>query len=176
MKKLFLISILSIFSLVAFAQSTVNTELVLEESIFEGTEYLWIKEPLNLSNGDSEGIFLFPHFMKFGGVWVCVGLGAKNYPDEQSPCFGDDVVTVAFEDGTRMEITTWRSFECNMEYDFDLDIDMREKLSKPIKGIKYVNGRTLYTFKKMMTTTDEKNYFINVFNNLDSINIIRLTK
>ena len=176
MKKIILTLSLSVLSLITFAQSSITTELVSEERIFEGSEYLWMKEPLNLSNGDNEGIILFPHFKKLSGVWVCVALGVKNYPDEENLCFGYDVITIIFEDETREEFSSWRSFYCSMEYDFDLEVDMRKKLSKPIKGIQFVNGRSLYTFQKLFTSSDEKNYFINVFKNLDKLNVNNLTK
>jgi hypothetical protein len=85
-------------------------------------------------------------------------------------CFENDKIFILFEDGTKMEMTSWRDFNCKGDIGFDLHATMREKLSKPIKGIKFQNGRDYSSFEKMITDLNDKNYFVNVFSALDEYN------
>lgn len=170
MKKLLLIIILLVLPLISFAQFKPHTQIFYEKDVFEDKEYLSVKNTLDLSDKENKGISIFPYFEKISGVWTCVALGVNNFPDSENICYGDDELLIVFEDGTKVNINSWRSFSCHMNYNFDYKLDLRKQLSKPIEGIRFFEGGGRYSFKKLITDSDEKNYFINAFKTLDDLN------
>jgi hypothetical protein len=67
-------------------------------------------------------------------------------------------------------MVSWRDFNCKGGLGFDLYGKFREDLSKSIKAIKFVNGRGYESYEKVLTKSEDKNYFINVFKALDEYN------
>jgi hypothetical protein len=67
-------------------------------------------------------------------------------------------------------MTSWRDFNCKGNISFDLYGKYKDDLSKPMKGIKFQNGRDFTSFDKIFTSENDKNYFINAFKALDDYN------
>lgn len=175
MKKLILIAFALIVSFTTTAQVTkvsnptsVNPiEFIYEKDEFTDKEYLFVKKNLVVSNDGKKGILLYPSFKKINGTWTYNGLSGVSTVGN---CFENDQIFILFEDGTKMDMTSWRDFNCKGDIGFDLYAKMRDNLSKPIKGIKFQNGRDYSSFEKMLTEPNDKNYFVNVFNALDEYN------
>ena len=175
MKKLILIALALIVSFTTIAQVTkvssptsVNpTEFIYEKDEFTDKETLTVKKGLVISNDGKKGLVLYPVFKKVDGIWTYNGFaGGSNV----GTCFENDKIYILFEDGTKMDLTSWRKFNCKGDIGFDLYGTMREKLSQPIKGIKFQNGQDYSSFEKMLVEQNDKNYFVNVFNALDEYN------
>ena len=181
MKKIILFAVALIVSFTTTAQVTkvsnptsVNPiEFIYEKDEFTDKEYLFVKKNLLVTNDGKKGFSLYPSFEKKDGIWVYDGIYGVSTVGN---CFENDKIFILFEDGTKIEMTSWRDFNCDGDLGFDISASMREKLSKPIKGIKFQNGRDYSSFEKMFTLANDKNYFVNVFSALDDYNKTKSSK
>lgn len=142
-------------------------KLTYEKDQFTEKEYLFTESDLLVTNDGKKGFKLYPSFRKKDGVWKYSSLAGVSTIGN---CFENDKLYIIFEDGSKLDMVSWRDFNCKGDIGFDLYGAKREELSKPIKGIKFVNGRTYDSFEKMITDPNDKNYFINVFKALDEFN------
>ena len=149
--------------------STNPVELTYFVDEFTGKEYLATRGGTDLlvSDDGKRGFLLYTDFRKENGKWVYNGLSVKS---TVGSCFENDEVYIIFEDGSKFDMTSWGDFKCEGMLYFDLNGKFRDKLSKPMKGIKFVNGRDFSSFEKMFTDINDKNYFINAFKALDAYN------
>jgi len=147
--------------------STNPVELTYTKDEFTGKEYLLSQTSLMMSDDGKTGFKITPSFKKENGKWKYDGLIVISTIGR---CFENDKVYIIFEDGSKFDMTSWRDFNCEGLQFFDLYGKFRDKLSKPMKGIKFVNGRDSSSFDKMFTDINDKNYFINAFKALDAYN------
>ncbi len=147
--------------------STNPVKLTYEKDEFTGEEYLLALTGLLVSDDGKKGFVLRPSFGKENGKWKYRWIfGVSTIGN----CFENDKVYIIFEDGSKFDMTSWRDFNCEGDLTFDLFGKFRDDLSKPMKGIKFVNGRDYSSFHKMFTNINDKNYFINAFKALDAYN------
>lgn len=177
MKKVILIAVMAIATLSSFAQVTqvVNkttvsanpVKLVYEKDAFSDKEYLYTESDFLVTNDGKKGFRIYPSFKKVDGVWTYSYIAGKATVGN---CFENDKIYIIFEDGSKFDMTSWRDFNCKGEIGFDLYGKYREDLSKPIKAVKFVNGRSYDSMEKVLTNPNDKNYFINAFKALDEYN------
>jgi hypothetical protein len=164
---------ITMFSVGAIAQITNSTpstnpvELIYEKDEFTDKEYLWTKNDLLITQDGKKGFKLYPRFSKENGKWSYTGVSGVSTVGN---CFENDKVYIIFEDGSKFDMTSWRKFNCDGDISFDLYGKFKDQLTKPIKGIKFQNGRTFESFEKIFTNPNDKNYFINAFKALDEYN------
>ena len=142
-------------------------KLTYEKDEFTGKEYLFIDNDLLVTEDGKKGFKIYPSFKKNNGVWEYSYIGGKSTIGN---CFENDKIYIIFQDDTKFEMTSWRDFNCKGDIGFDLYGKYKEDLSKPIKAIKFVNGRTYDSYSKVLTNPNDKNYFINAFKALDEYN------
>ena len=142
-------------------------KLIYEKDEFTGKEYLMTESDLLVTNDGKKGFKLYPRFKKEDNKWVYTGLSGASTVGN---CFENDKIYIIFEDGTKFDMTSWRDFNCKGDLGFDLYGKFKEDLSKPMKGIKFQNGRDYSSFEKIFTNSNDKNYFINAFKALDEYN------
>jgi hypothetical protein len=176
MKKVFLASLFALVTIASFSQAiqvvnkktTTNpVKLTYEKDEFTGKEYLMTDNDLLVTNDGKKGFKLYPRFKKEGGKWIYNGISGTSTIGN---CFENDKVYIIFEDGSKFDMTSWRDFNCKGDISFDLYSKYKEELSKPMKGIKFQNGRDYTSFDKIFTDINDKNYFINTFKALDEYN------
>lgn len=142
-------------------------KLVYEKDEFTGKEYLFIENDLLVTDDGKKGFKIYPSFKKTNGKWEYSYIGGKSTIGN---CYENDKIYIIFEDDSKFDMTSWRDFNCKGDIGFDLYGKFRNDLSKPIKAIKFVNGRTYDSYSKVLTNTNDKNYFINAFKALDEYN------
>lgn len=176
MKKLLVVAIALIATTVSYSQvkqvvnKTINTnpvKLTYEKDEFTGKEYLMTEEDFLITDDGKNGFRIYPSFRKKNGVWEYSHISGKSTIGN---CFENDKIYFIFEDDSKFEMISWRDFNCQGDIGFDLNGKFRENLSKPIKAVKFVNGRTYDSFTKVITNVNDKNYFINAFKAFDEYN------
>lgn len=82
-------------------------------------------------------------------------------------CVENAEVIFLFEDGTKTSVTSWNKFNCEGKSYFNSRLGLFDFLCKPIKAIRFTNGRTYdsYTHKPVGT---QKNFFISVKTAIDN--------
>ena len=176
MKKVSMVLLFALVTIVSFGQvkqvvnkttSTNPVKLTYEKDEFTGKEYLMTETDLLVSDDGKKGFKIYPRFKKENGKWNYTGIGGVSTIGN---CFENDKIYIIFEDGSKFDMTSWRDFNCKGDLGFDLYGKFREDLSKPMKGIKFQNGRDYSSFDKIFTNTNDKNYFINAFKALEEFN------
>jgi hypothetical protein len=167
MKKVLLVLTLVLGTLVSKAQSSNPIKLMYEKDQFTDKEYLMTESDLLVTNDGKKGFKIYPRFKKENGKWDYSFIGGVSTIGN---CFENDKIYIIFEDGSKFDMISWRDFNCKGEIGFDLNGKFREDLSKPMKGIKFQNGRDYSSFEKIFTNPNDKNYFINIFKALDEYN------
>lgn len=142
-------------------------KLVYEKDAFTGKEYLMTESDLLVTDDGKKGFKIYPCFTKKNGKWEYSYISGVSTVGN---CYENDKIYFIFEDDSKFDMTSWRDFNCKGDIGFDLYGKFQDNLSKPIKAIKYVNGRTYDSFSKNLTNPNDKNYFINVFKALDEYN------
>lgn len=172
MKKTMMVAIALIAGLVSYSQvkQVVNkttvpvtsnpVKLTYEKDEFTGKEYLMTETDLLVTEDGKKGFKIYPRFKKQDNQWIYTGLGGVSTIGN---CFENDKIYIIFEDGSKFDMTSWRDFNCKGDLGFDLYGKFKEDLSKPMKGIKFQNGRDYSSFEKIFTNVNDKNYFINAF-------------
>lgn len=176
MKQILVVAIALIATINSFgqAQQVVNktsgnpVKLVYEKDEFSDKEYLMTDKDLLVSDDGKKGFILYPRFKKEKGEWVYSTIGGTAA--QIGSCYENDKVEIIFEDGSKFQMVSWRDFNCKGDIGFDLYGKFREQLSKPMKAIRFTNGRTYDSFTKNLTSDFDKNYFINAFKALDEYN------
>ena len=164
---------ITMFSVGATAQITNSTsstnpvELIYEKDEFTDKEYLWTKNALLVTQDGKKGFKFYLYFEKENDKWNYAGVDGISTVGN---CFENDKIYILFQDGSKLEMTSWRKFNCDGNIGFDLYGKFKDQLTKPIKGIKFQNGRTFESFEKIFTNSNDKNYFINAFKALDEYN------
>jgi hypothetical protein len=153
-------------SFVSYGQNPIK--LTYSKDAFTDKESLRSEQKFMVSDdGGKNGFILYPAFEKDGGKWKYGYIGGVSTIGN---CFENDKVYFIFDDGTKFEMISWRDFNCKGGLGFDLNGDYRNDLSKSIKAVKFVNGRSYDSYEKILTKSEDKNYFINVFKALDEYN------
>lgn len=143
-------------------------KLEYEKDEFTGKEYLFVSSNLLVSDDGKKGFFLRPSMKKENGKWIYSYIAGKQVGI--GSCNEEDKLYFIFDDDTKFQMEGWRDFNCDGNIGFDLYGKFLDNLQKPIKAIKYVNGRTFDSYQKVLTKPEEKNYFINFYNALKQYN------
>jgi hypothetical protein len=142
-------------------------KLAYEKDEFTGKEYLFTETYLLVTNDGKKGFKIYTTFKKDGENWIYNGISGMS---TIGSCFENDKIYIIFDDGSKFDMTSWRDFNCKGNISFDLYGKYKDDLSKPMKGIKFQNGRDFTSFDKIFTSENDKNYFINAFKALDDYN------
>jgi len=162
-----MVLMISLTSLVGICQETNPVKLIYEKDAFTGNEYLFTESDLLITNDGKSGFKIYPYFTKKDGKWEYSFISGKSTIGN---CFENDKIYFIFDDDSKFEMTSWKDFNCKGDIAFDLRGKFKQELSKPIKAIKFVNGRTYDSFTKTLNDVNDKNYFINCFKSLDEYN------
>jgi len=179
MKKILVVAIALIATVSSFAQTsqvsyktTSNPnpfKLEYEKDEFTGKEYLLVLSQLLVSEDGKKGFYINPLVKKnTDGTWGYYTIAGKQVG--VGNCNENDKLYIIFEDDTKLQMDGWRDFNCEGKLGFDLAGKQLEQLQKPIKAIKYQNGRTYDSYQKTLTNPNDKNYFINFYKALKEFN------
>jgi hypothetical protein len=157
MKKL-LLGALLLLSISVFSQNDLKFLEVNDE--VGGKEYVIISKTLLCSEDGVKGFIIEPHFNKKTGVIQYSTISIKFA--HIGNCNENDGLIFLFEDGSRVEMRSWSKFDCKGVSYFDLRGNELQKLNKPIKAVRFTNGRSHESYTYFCKTDFEKNYFIYV--------------
>jgi hypothetical protein len=165
MKKVVLV-LAVLVSYVSYGQNSIK--LSYSKDAFTDKESLRVEQKFLVSDDSGKkGFILKPSFEKDGSKWkYAYTFGISTVGN----CFENDKIYFIFDDGTKFEMKSWNDFNCKGNSSFDLYGAYRNELSKSIKAVKFVNGRSYDSFEKVLTKVEDKNYFINCFKALDDYN------
>lgn len=76
-------------------------------------------------------------------------------------CVEDCTLIFLFEDGSKVQMESWNKFNCDGNSWFDYNKTLLSKIAKPIKAIRFTNGRTFDSYTHQVPEED-KHYFVNV--------------
>lgn len=148
--------------------TTPVNKLKLDVDEFTGKETLYMEKDLTITNDGKKGFRIYPLLRKENGVWIYGTIAGKAAG--VGSCYENEKLYFIFDDGSKLELESWRDFNCVGEIGFDLQGHYKDELNKSIKAIKLVNGRSYDSFEKVLTKPEEKNYFVNFFKQLESYN------
>lgn len=180
MKRVMMVAILLIASVLTFGQAkqvvnkttsttTINPiKIEYSKDKYTDEEFIFANYSLVVTKDKRQGLRITPDFSKVDGVWVYDGLTVKSF-NIGSSCVENDKIHFLFEDGTKLTYESWQSFNCDNTSYFDRSKNMNP-LKKRIKGIKFMNGRTFDSYELILTDPNDKNYFINVAQALQTYN------
>lgn len=159
--KLLLISLLMSLSIFSFSQTETETEMdtvtVVKITDDMGSQScLASSKKLVIVNTDkTKGFFIDVLFSPTVVIIKTFGFGACNENDELS---------IMLENGEKINIKMWNSFNCDGNAYFRLNKGVINKLriSEMVK-IRIINGRNYNSFTKELNGKD-KRYFIQLFN------------
>jgi len=159
-----IISALVLFTFNAYSQT--EKPFVIEHCIDKMTdkEYYFSTIKFICANSQkTQGFTITNSFKASNGKFEQNGLIVKNIGIGN--CDEKDNLIFLFEDGTKINLTSWNKFNCEGKVYFDLsknELDMLK--SKKVTAIRFNNGYSYesltYTMKK-----DEEGFFINVYTN-----------
>ena len=166
MLKFIMVLMISLTSLVGICQETNPVKLIYEKDAFTGNEYLFTESDLLITNDGKSGFKIYPYFTKKDGKWEYSFISGKSTIGN---CFENEIYFI-FDDDSKFEMSNAISPLQLKSFQVDLRGKFKQELSKPIKAIKFVNGRTYDSFTKTLNDVNDKNYFINCFKSLDEYN------
>lgn len=137
----------------------------------EGKDYYSVSKPLMVRDG-KEGFSIMVGFKNKQGKIVYNGIFVNA--EKIGACQEDGILYILFQDGTKKQMKQWNDFNCDGNVFLDYDRTELNKLNKPIKALKMVNGRDYTSFEKTFTEESDINYFINVIKALESQKIIEV--
>jgi len=153
----------------AYAKSNSNLEeeitIAHQRDEIEGKDYYSVSKPLMVRDG-KEGFSIMVSFKNKQGKIVYNGILVNA--EKVGTCQEDGILYILFQDGTKKQMKQWNDFNCNGNVFLDLDRSELNKLNKPIKALKLVNGRDFTSFEKTFTENRDINYFINVIKALEA--------
>lgn len=76
-----------------------------------------------------------------------------------------------FEDGTKVNSTSWNKFNCDGNSYFDYNKTLLDKMAKPLKAVRFTNGNGFESYTHSVEAKN-KNYFIEVKNAIDNQMVI----
>lgn len=156
--KLLFIGLLMSFTVLSFSQ--VKTDTVSVVNVVDdmgGKSYLTTTQKLIVANEDkTKGFSLDVIFAsELTLLSKMVGIGGCNENDQ---------LIILLENGEKINMTSWKSFNCKGEGYFRLSKSTIEKLRlSPLSKIRITNGRSYDSYTGNVDN-DDKNYFIQLFN------------
>ena len=168
--KLLLVGLLMSFSVLSFSQvepNTVSVVNVVDE--MSGESFLTPSRKLVISNDElTKGFSITVHFsptFKPTLTSEMIGIGSCNEKDE---------LIILLDDGEKINLISWKSFNCEGVGYFSLTNGMIKKLrNSPLSKIRITNGRSYDSYTKEVNDED-KNYFIQLFNSYYSGNYLTI--
>jgi hypothetical protein len=76
-------------------------------------------------------------------------------------CVQNSELIFLFEDGTNLSTKSWNDFNCKGDSYFDLNSSLLNKIAKPLKAIRFTEGRSHASYTHEVPAED-KNYFVDV--------------
>jgi len=137
----------------------------------EGVDNYSISKPLDVTEGKN-GFTMMLWFKKPKDKIIYSGFAINA--TRVGSCHEDDILYVLFQDGTKIQLKQWNSFNCSGDVFLDLYHNQLNKLNKPIKALKLVNGRDYTEYSKTLTDDNDINYFINVIKVIESQKVIEV--
>jgi hypothetical protein len=162
MKKLVLISILFIVVNV-FAQN--NVKILYHEDVMTDKEYIYTNESLLSLEGKKVGFIVKPSFEIKNGVFEYSGIIVES--TGIGTCLQKDDLTILFEDSTKITLKSYSKFNCKGISKFDLSGTELNKLTKRIKAVRFLNGRSFESLTILLEKEKDKTFFIDVKRAID---------
>lgn len=162
--KLLLVALLMSFSILSFSQiktDTVSVVNVVDE--MSGESFMTTTKKLIIANEDKTKGFSLEVLLvsELTLLSKMVGIGGCNENDQ---------MIILLENGEKINMTSWKKFNCKGEGYFRLSKNIIEKLRlSPLSKIRITNGRTYDNYTGEVDD-DDKNYFIQLFNSYYSGN------
>lgn len=154
--KLFLLNIVMMLVSVSYAQVTKPAYLIKVYDSMDKSTFIAPNRKMVVSNEEStQGFSLTIIFSsKITILTTMVGIGN---------CNEDDKLLILFDNGERLELTSWKDFNCEGESYFTVNTNSKAILmASPMSKIRITNGRTFDSFTGDVETHN-KNYFIDLF-------------
>jgi len=142
-----------------FGQYKVDVEV---DDMSETTSYL--PERVILSEDGVKGLMIQPLIDKERGKMVSKHLIVLHF-DIGSGCVENSKLIILFEDGQKVNMTAWNSFNCEDTNYFRFDLT---KYSSPIDKIKFTHGRDYDSFTYTLSDKESR-YFIEINNAMQSL-------
>jgi hypothetical protein len=162
MKRILLISILFI-GLNAFAQD--NVKILYHKDIMTDEEYIYTNDSLLSLDGKKEGFIVKPSFEIKNGVFAYSGIIVESVGI--GTCLEKDDLTLLFEDNTKITLKSHSKFNCKGISQFDLGGTELNKLTKRIKAVRFLNGRSFESLTILLEKEKDKTFFIDVKRAID---------
>ncbi|MFT5964522.1 MAG: hypothetical protein ACI9L6_001262 [Flavobacterium sp.] len=162
MKKTLLIAFLFI-GLHAFAQNSVK--ILYHEDVMTDKEYIYTNESLLSLDGKKIGFTVKPSFTIKKGVFGYSGIIVESLGI--GTCLQKDDLTFLFEDNTKVTLKSYSKFNCKGISKFDLYGTELSKLTKRIKAVRFLNGRSFESLTILLEKEKDKTFFIDVKRAID---------
>ncbi|MFT5646777.1 MAG: hypothetical protein ACI976_001461 [Aureispira sp.] len=162
MKKTVLILTLFI-GLNAFAQD--NIKILYHEDVMTDKEYIYTNQSLLSLDGKKVGFIVKPSFKIKNGVFIYSGIIVESVGI--GTCLEKDDLTVLFEDNTKITLKSYSKFNCKGISKFDLYGTELSKLTKRIKAVRFLNGRSFEELTIVLEKEKDKTFFIDVKRAID---------
>jgi hypothetical protein len=162
MKKTVLILILFI-GLNAFAQN--NVKILYHEDVMTDKEYIYTNESLLSLDGKKVGFIVKPSLEMKNEAFVYTGIFVESVGI--GTCLEKDDLTILFEDSTKITLKSYSKFNCKGISKFDLSDTELNKLTKRIKAVRFLNGRSFEELTILVEKEKDKTFFIDVKRAID---------
>lgn len=160
--KFSLINLLMVLSISLFSQKSVHVVKVNDS--MDKSSMLMSSRKCVIANADkSQGFILDVLFANSGPTIFSTMVGIGN-------CNENDKLLILFDNDERLELTSWKGFNCDGEGYFRLtDAIINKLLSSPINKVRMTNGRTFDSYTGIVEQYN-KTYFIELFTSYKSGN------
>lgn len=162
MKKIVLILFLFI-GLNVFAQG--NVKVLYHKDVMTDKESIYTNESLLSLDGKKVGFIVKPDFEIKDGVFAYSGIIVESVGI--GTCLEKDDLTILFEDGTKSTLKSYSKFNCKGISKFDLSGTELNKLTKRIKAVRLLNGRSFEELTILLEKEKDKTFFIDVKRAID---------
>jgi hypothetical protein len=128
-------------------------------------EYIYTNESLLSLDGKKVGFIVKPSFKIKDGVFAYSGVFVESVGI--GTCLEKDDLTFLFEDNTKITLKSHSKFNCKGISKFDLRGTELSKLTKRIKAVRFLNGRSFESLTIALEKEKDKTFFIDVKRAID---------
>jgi hypothetical protein len=139
------------------------------KDVMTGKEYYVASMRLICRKDERIGFGIQPTFKNVRGKPSYTGLSVISAGI--GTCVQNSELIFLFEDGTKVSTKSWNDFNCKGDSYFDLNSSLLNKIAKPLKAIRFMDGRSYESYTHEVPVED-KNYFVDVKAALDQSLIV----
>jgi len=155
-------------TVIALTLTLITNAQMIEKVVDDMTDKTNYYSTINLivaNESKTEGVTIVPSIRNKNGkltanslICSIVGLGVCNESNK---------MIIMFDDETKFTLTSWNKFNCKGNAYFDLDeSQVQELATKPIKKIRFTNGKS---YESVTNTPSRNDYFINFYDELNKL-------